>query len=76
MMTFILQGKSLLWTARYNGHLEIVKTLIEAGANVNQTDKVHVGVMYNVHVCAISFILPPSYPPPTLLPPSLVIYHP
>ena len=42
MMTFVLQyGWSPLYAARDTGHLDIVKTLIEAGANVNQTDKVH-----------------------------------
>ena len=41
MMTFILQhGCSPLYAACDTGHLDIVKTLIEAGANVNQTDKV------------------------------------
>ena len=28
--------------ASENGHLEVVKTLIEAGANVNQTNKVRI----------------------------------
>ena len=42
MMTFVLQdGWSPLHKASINGHLEIVKTLIEAGANVNQATKVH-----------------------------------
>ena len=41
MMTFVLQyGSSPLHKASYTGILDIVKTLIEAGANVNQTDKV------------------------------------
>ena len=41
MMTFVLQdGWSPLYAASYNGHLDIVKTLIEAGANVNQATKV------------------------------------
>ena len=36
MMTFILQdGWSPLHSASYDGHLDIVKTLIKAGANVN-----------------------------------------
>ena len=41
MMIFVLQagGSPLMW-ASYRGHLDVVKTLIEAGANVNQTDKV------------------------------------
>ena len=35
-----------------NGHLDIVKTLIEAGANVNQSDKVCVGALflYSIYV--------------------------
>ena len=41
MMTFVLQdGWSSLYTASFKGHLDIVKTLIEAGANVNQAIKV------------------------------------
>ena len=41
MMTFVLQdGWSPLYIASHNGHLDIVKTLIEAGANVNQANKV------------------------------------
>ena len=41
MMTFVLQdGWSPLYTASDTGHHDIVKTLIEAGANVNQADKV------------------------------------
>eukprot|EP00731_Ephydatia_muelleri_P032165 Em0023g672a len=40
MMTFVLQyGWSPLYTASHTGHLDIVKTLIEAGANVNQATK-------------------------------------
>ena len=38
--TYILQGDSPLWIASFSGHLEVVKTLIETGANVNQTNKV------------------------------------
>ena len=41
IMIFALQdSKSLLLIALDNGHLDVVKTLIEAGANVNQSDKV------------------------------------
>ena len=40
-MTFVLQnGWSPLYIASFNGHLDVVKTLIEAGASVNQTNKV------------------------------------
>ena len=51
MITFVhvLQGESPLWIASFYGHLEVVKTLIEAGANVNQADK--------VCVCSDIFIL-------------------
>ena len=31
---------SPLWIASCAGHLEVVKKLIEAGADINQTDKV------------------------------------
>ena len=41
MMIFVLQdGWSPLMKAGENGHLDVVKTLIEAGANVNHTNKV------------------------------------
>ena len=41
MMIFVLQiGLSPLIVASIAGHLDVVKTLIEAGANVNQTNKV------------------------------------
>ena len=41
MMTFVLQdGWSPLYAASDAGHLDIVKTLIEAGANVNQATEV------------------------------------
>ena len=41
MMGFVLQnGATPLIIASHNGHLEIVKSLIEAGANVNHTAKV------------------------------------
>ena len=41
MMRFVLQdGSTSLVAASPNGHHEIVKSLIEAGANVNHTTKV------------------------------------
>ena len=41
MMTFVLQnGWSPLFTASLNVHLDVVKTLLEAGANINQVNKV------------------------------------
>ena len=44
-MTFILQdGRSPLHAASFKGHLEIVKTLIEAKANVNSTTKVGIHI--------------------------------
>ena len=40
-MALVLQdGYSPLFTASIKGHSEVVKILIEAGANVNQGDKV------------------------------------
>ena len=41
MMTFVLQdGCSPLIAASLKGHLDVVKTLLEAGANINQATKV------------------------------------
>ena len=41
MQTFVLQnGQSPLFTSCLNGHLDVVKTLIEAGANIDQAEKV------------------------------------
>ena len=38
---FVLQdGWSPLKSSCFNGHLDVVKTLIEAGANINEADKV------------------------------------
>eukprot|EP00731_Ephydatia_muelleri_P034271 Em0053g17a len=40
MMTFVLQdGWSPLHASCYGGHLDVVKTLLEAGANINQAMK-------------------------------------
>ena len=42
MMAFILQdGRGLLHQASYGGHLEVVKLLIEAGADVDELDDVN-----------------------------------
>ena len=41
MMTFVLQdGCSPLYGASFGGHLDVVKTLLEAGANINQAKEV------------------------------------
>ena len=40
MVVVFQDGGSPLLVASINGHLDVVKTLIEEGANVNQTDKV------------------------------------
>ena len=41
LQTFVLQdGWSPLYTSCLMGHLDVVKTLIEAGAIIDQTDKV------------------------------------
>ena len=41
MMTFVLQdGCRPLFAASGKGHLGVVKTLLETGANINQADKV------------------------------------
>ena len=38
--TFHFKGESPLSIASFNGHSNIVETLLSGGANVNQTDKV------------------------------------
>ena len=41
MMTFVLQdGCSPLNAASFDGHLGVVETLLEAGANINQASNV------------------------------------
>ena len=41
MMTFVLQdGCSPLYIASLNGHVDVVKTLLEAGASINQAKEV------------------------------------
>ena len=49
-MTVVLQnGCSPLYAASCNGHLDVVETLLEAGANINQVNKVggHVCIQYH-----------------------------
>ena len=46
------------------GHLDVVQTLIEAGANVNHSDKVHIWVymfMYMYTCCGLLPWQPGSY---------------
>ena len=54
MMGFVLQnGASSLGTACNSGHLDVVKTLIEAGANINQAVKVSIytATVYEIIAC-------------------------
>ena len=54
MMGFLLQkGGSSLGAASYKGHLNIVKTLMEAGVNINHADEVsmHRHTVYDIIVC-------------------------
>ena len=37
---FLFQGQGPLWIASFDGHLNVVKTLLAGGANVNQASKV------------------------------------
>ena len=49
-MTVVLQdGCSSLYAASCNRHLDVVKTLLEAGANIDQVNKVggHVCIQYH-----------------------------
>ena len=46
MQTFVLQNStSPLKASCLKGHLGVVKTLIEAGANINQADKVSTHIL-------------------------------
>ena len=42
LVILLQNGQSPLHIASFNGHLNIVETLIEAGANIYQINKVHV----------------------------------
>ena len=45
VMGFVLQdGSSPLQMASQEGHLDVVKTLIEAGANIDQANKVSIHI--------------------------------
>ena len=48
---FCIQGRGPLWIASFNGHLNVVETLLSGGANVNQTDKVG-----NTYLSAIAHV--------------------
>ena len=51
MPTFELQNVwSPLKTSSFNGHLDVVKALIKAGANINQADK------DSTHICSVIVI--------------------
>ena len=51
MMTFVLQnGQNSLYAASARGHLEVVKALVKAKANVNQCDKVGCTHIFSVIV--------------------------
>ena len=46
-MLFVFQNDcSPLYLASYKGHLDVVKALVEAGANVDQSSKVHCKYTY------------------------------
>lgn len=53
MITF-QNGYSALMIASFNGYLEIVKTLIQAGANVNEADQVG-NIWVDIVMCFICF---------------------
>ena len=51
MPTFVLQNDwSPLKISSFKGHLDVVKALIKAGANINQADKV------SRHICSVNVI--------------------
>lgn len=68
-MAVVLQnGTSVLWTALDEGHLDLAKTLIQAGADVNLTNKVEFS-------CALSYLLSPStYQHPRVKPLIVMIF--
>ena len=54
MMGFVLQvDVSALGVASNSGRLDVVKALIEAGANINHTTKVSTQI-YSTYTCMIS----------------------
>ena len=54
MMTIVLQyGWSPLNAASFSGHLDVVKTLLEAGANINQANNVGTCTHTSCHRTAI-----------------------
>ena len=53
----LFQGQGPLWTASFNGHLNVVKTLLAGGANVNQASKV--GYTYEIPDAQCRFIWSP-----------------
>ena len=51
MIAFVLQyGSSPLMKASEEGHVEVVRSLIEAGANINHTNKVG---MHSNYCCTL-----------------------
>ena len=53
----LFQGQGALWAASFHGHLNVVKTLLAGGANVNQGDKV--GNTYEILDAQCRFIWSP-----------------
>ena len=63
MMGFVLQnGSCSLGAASNVGHLDVVKALMEAGANINQADKVsiHTPTVYDIIACDHCTCDPPA----------------
>ena len=59
MMTFVLQdGWSPLYSASLNGHLDVVRALIEAGASISQANKVGTVLVNQCHgtTCVLASI--------------------
>ena len=51
MQIFVLQhGRSPLYTSSFNGHLDVVKILIEAKADINQATKVSTHIPTHVRL--------------------------